>query len=79
MSEVKTENKMTNVQGDELEQMFNKIVVEQQNKLDNGCTLDSMMDDFWKSIENGSMFEDKELMKLADEIVKKNPGIMDNF
>lgn len=79
MVEPKNENNLINIQGDELEQMFNKMVVEQQEKINAGGSLDSMLDDFWKSIEDGSLFENEEIMKLADEIVKKNPGIMDNF
>ena len=79
MIEPKNENNLINIQGDELEQMFNKMVVEQQEKINAGGSLDSMLDDFWKSIEDGSLFENEEIMKLADEIVKKNPGIMDNF
>lgn len=79
MVEQKNENNLINIQGDELEQMFNKMVVEQQEKINAGGSLDSMLDDFWKSIEDGSLFENEEIMKLADEIVKKNPGIMDNF
>ena len=79
MVEPKNENNLIKIQGDELEQMFNKMVVEQQGKINAGGSLDSMLDDFWKSIEDGSLFENEEIMKLADEIVKKNPGIMDNF
>lgn len=79
MVEPKNENNLIKIQGDELEQMFNKMVVEQQEKINAGGSLDSMLDDFWKSIEDGSLFENEEIMKLADEIVKKNPGIMDNF
>ena len=79
MVEPKNENNLIKIQGDELEQMFNKMVVEQQGKINAGGSLDSMLDDFWKSIEDGSLFENEEIMKLADEIVKKSPGIMDNF
>ena len=63
---------------DEFKNMFSKIVAEQV-ELQNMLGFEKSLEDFWKSVEDGSIFKNEELMQVAKKIVKKNPGIMDNF
>lgn len=59
---------------DDLEIFFLKCV----EKTDPTCFQNSL-DKFWASVEDGSIFEDKEFMEMAQKIIQKNPNLMDNI
>ena len=47
------------------------------NNIDNEPTdnLDKDLDELWKDLESGKMFEDKETMQWADRVIAENPNM----